>query len=148
MARLDFKVADEPEDQNLTTGKVQKRKKKRKDPPLPEYCSPSDVLYREIRNLLGENVVDEITEAGNAFKSPYSHGEEIVVKIETIGSGGQSFDVTSFAFLILFWSIQDMESPQHLVKKDHGPSSSHALFQGRLCVFELVNGTGCTLVLS
>jgi len=79
------------EDQNQSFGpKVPKKKKKKKDPPLPEPCSPADVLYREIRSLLGENVVDEVTQAGNAFNSPYSRGEEAVVKIRMIGSGGQS----------------------------------------------------------
>jgi hypothetical protein len=59
--------------------KPKKSKKKRKDPPLPEPCSAADVLYQEIRTLLGEAVVDRITEDGGAFKSPYSYGEEIVV---------------------------------------------------------------------
>ena len=91
------------EDQNQRFGpKVPKKKKKKKDPPLPEPCSPADVLYREIRSLLGENVVDEITQAGNAFKSPYSRGEEVVVKIRMIGSGGQSLNFTSLPFLIPF----------------------------------------------
>jgi len=69
--------------------KVRKRQKK-KEPPLPEACSPADVLYREIRNLLGGDVVDNVTKAGNAFKAPYSHGDEFVVKIEMLGSGGKS----------------------------------------------------------
>ena len=112
MMRPDFRVGGtegdelvirENQNQNQNFGpKVPKKKKKKKDPPLPEPCSPADVLYGEIRSLLGENVVDEITEAGNAFKSPYSHGEEVVVKIRMIGSGGQSFDFTSLLFLILF----------------------------------------------
>ena len=67
-----------------------KKKKKRKDPPLPESCSPGDVLYREIRKLLGEDVVDDVTKSGNAFNAPYAHGEEAVVKIEMLGSGGES----------------------------------------------------------
>lgn len=71
--------------------KAKKSKKKRKDPPLPEPCSAADVLYQEIRTLLGEGVVDRITEDGGAFKSPYSYGEEIVVKVEVFGSGGASF---------------------------------------------------------
>jgi len=80
-----------------------KSKKKRKDPPLPEPCSAADVLYQEIRTLLGEVVVDRITEDGGAFKSPYSYGEEIVVKVEVFGSGGASF--SSLKSLVLFKKI-------------------------------------------
>ena len=67
-----------------------KKKKKRKDPPLPESCSPGDVLYREIRKLLGEDAVNDVTNSGNAFNAPYLHGEEAVVKVEMLGSGGES----------------------------------------------------------
>ncbi|KAF8959827.1 S-adenosyl-L-methionine-dependent methyltransferase [Flammula alnicola] len=73
--------------QNSNPPKLRK-KKKRKDPPLPEPCSAADVLYKEIRNLLGGDVVDAVTEAGGAFQSPFSYGHEAVLKIETIGSGG------------------------------------------------------------
>lgn len=65
------------------------KKKKRKEPPLPELCSPADVLYQEIRWLLGGDVVDSITEAGGAFQSPYEYGEEVEVKVEATSSGGE-----------------------------------------------------------
>ncbi|KAF9042104.1 S-adenosyl-L-methionine-dependent methyltransferase [Panaeolus papilionaceus] len=65
-----------------------KKDKKKKDPPLPEPCSPSDVLYQEIRELLGADVVDAVTAGGEAFKSPFEKGEEVEVDIEFIGSGG------------------------------------------------------------
>ncbi|KAF9475342.1 S-adenosyl-L-methionine-dependent methyltransferase [Pholiota conissans] len=65
-----------------------KKRKKRKDPPLPEPCSAADVLYQEIRELLGGDVVDSVTEAGGAFQSPFSYQEEVTVKIESFGSGG------------------------------------------------------------
>src|SRR6266511_3833966 len=67
-----------------------RKKQKKNEPPLPEASSPADVLYREIRNLLGEDVVDDVTKAGNAFKAPFSHGDELVVKIELLASGGKS----------------------------------------------------------
>ena len=85
----------------VSTKRPQKRKK-RKDPPLPEACSPADVLYKEIRKLLGEDVVDGVTESGKAFSSPCPHGEELEVKIEMIGSGGESATSTlprSFSWL-------------------------------------------------
>ena len=79
-------------EESKVVAKSRKRHKK-KEPPLPEACSPPDVLYREIRDLLGGDVVDNVTKAGNAFKAPYSHGDEIVVKIEVLGSGGKSLNV-------------------------------------------------------
>jgi len=68
------------------------KKSKKKDPPLLEHRSTADVLYQEIRTLLGgEAVVDCVTEGGGAFKSPHSFGEETVVKVDLFGSGGASF---------------------------------------------------------
>ncbi|KAF5312628.1 hypothetical protein D9619_003724 [Psilocybe cf. subviscida] len=64
-----------------------KKKRKRKEP-LPEPCSGADVLYREIRSLLGEDVVDKVTQEGNAFESPFHWHEEVVVKIQMMSSGG------------------------------------------------------------
>ena len=71
-----------------STDRKPRKKKKRKDPPLPEPCSGADVQYQEIRELLGGDVVDSVTEAGNAFQSPFSHTEEVTVTIESLGSGG------------------------------------------------------------
>ncbi|PPQ67010.1 hypothetical protein CVT24_011304 [Panaeolus cyanescens] len=76
---------------NTANGKQnsqKKRDKKKKEPPLPEPCSPGDVLYQEIRELLGPDVVDAVTARGEAFKSPFEKGEEVEVDIEFIGSGG------------------------------------------------------------
>lgn len=87
--------AKEPEEIVISLESAQRnrapkhKKKKRKEPPLPEPCSPSDVLYQEIRTLLGGDVVVSVTEAGGAFQPPYEYGEEVEVKIETIGSGGE-----------------------------------------------------------
>lgn len=69
--------------------KTNAKKKRRREPPLPEPCSPADVLYREIRELLGEDVVADVTKAEKAFSPPYSRGEQVEVKIETPGSGGE-----------------------------------------------------------
>ncbi|KAF8870594.1 S-adenosyl-L-methionine-dependent methyltransferase [Gymnopilus junonius] len=85
----DSEVVVPLEDAQPRHGKVAKhKKKKRKEPPLPEPCSAADVLYQEIRALLGEDVVDEVTKSGGAFQPPFEYGEELVVKIENIGSGG------------------------------------------------------------
>jgi len=84
------------------------KRKKRRDPPLPEACSPADVLYKEIRKLLGEDVVDGVTKSGKAFSSPCPHGEELEVKIEMLGSGGESvgyINHTSFAGSMIFLCV-------------------------------------------
>ncbi|KDR70049.1 hypothetical protein GALMADRAFT_145087 [Galerina marginata CBS 339.88] len=83
------------------------KKKKRKEPPLPDPCSPADVLYQEIRTLLGEDTVDAVTQAGGAFQSPYEFGDEVEVKIETIGAGGSGIalapkDKGSWAVIVPF----------------------------------------------
>ena len=84
-------VSLEPAKQQQGKGvKHKKKDKKRKEPPLPEPCSAADVLYHEIRSLLGEDVVNEVTKAGKAFHSPFQYGDEVEVKIESIGSGGMS----------------------------------------------------------
>lgn len=99
--------------------KPKKSRKKRKDPPLPEPCSAADVLYQEIRTLLGEAVVDRITEDGGAFKSPYSYGEEIVVKIEVFGSGGAS--LSSLKSLVLSKNLRLSGSGIAVGAEDKGP---------------------------
>lgn len=74
----------------LPNAQKMKKRKKRKDPPLPDPCSAADVQYREIRELLGGDVVDSVTEAGNAFTSPFGYRDEVTVTIESLGSGGTS----------------------------------------------------------
>ncbi|KAF8168557.1 S-adenosyl-L-methionine-dependent methyltransferase [Crassisporium funariophilum] len=63
------------------------RKKRRRVAPLPEACSPADVLQQEIRALIGGEEVDAVTKAGKAFEAPYTSGDEVVVTIDSIGSG-------------------------------------------------------------
>jgi tRNA (uracil-5-)-methyltransferase len=69
--------------------KRSKKNKKRKEPPLPELCSTADVLYQEIRSILGGGVVDAVTSEGGAFKSPYSRGDEVEVTIDRMTAGGK-----------------------------------------------------------
>lgn len=74
---------------NSSEKKSKKKNKKRREPPLPELCSATDVLYQEIRLMLGEDVVDRVTSEGGAFKSPYSRGDEIEVNIDRMSAGGK-----------------------------------------------------------
>ena len=52
----------------------------------------ADVLYQEIRSILGGGVVDGVT--SEAFKSPYSRGDEVEVTIDRMTAGGK-FKVSS-----------------------------------------------------
>lgn len=69
--------------------KLKKKNKKRREPPLPELCSAADVLYQEIRSILGGGIVDAVTSEGGAFKSPYSRGDEVEVTIDRMTAGGK-----------------------------------------------------------
>ena len=68
--------------------RVKKKNRKRKEVPLPELCSAADVLYQEIRLILGGDVVDAVTSEGGAFKSPYLRGDEVEVTIDRMSAGG------------------------------------------------------------
>ena len=82
--------ASQPTKNNGSEQRLKKKKnKKRREPPLPDLCSAADVLYQEIRLILGGDVVDRITSDGGAFKSPYSRGEEIEVTIDRMSAGGK-----------------------------------------------------------
>jgi len=56
-------------DLSILGGANSTSKKKKKNPPIP--CSSADVVYKEIRTLLGEAVVDRARSW-----SPYSYGGE------------------------------------------------------------------------
>ena len=78
--------------------RLKKKNKKRKEIPLPELCSAADVLYQEIRSILGGDVVDGVTREGGAFKSPYLRGDEVEVTIDRMTAGGK-FKVLGFVYM-------------------------------------------------
>ncbi|KAF9527882.1 S-adenosyl-L-methionine-dependent methyltransferase [Crepidotus variabilis] len=75
-------------EKNQPPKRATKKKRKQKEPPLPESCSAPDVLHQEICHLLGREAVESITASGGAFKSPYPDGHELEITIEKVGSGG------------------------------------------------------------
>lgn len=84
----------QPTKNNGVEKRTKKKNKKRRELPLPELCSAPDVLYHEIRSMLGGDVVDAVTSEGGAFKSPYSRGDEVEVTIDRMTAGGK-FKVSS-----------------------------------------------------
>jgi tRNA (uracil-5-)-methyltransferase len=79
----------QPTKNNGSEKRSKKKNKKRKEVPLPELCSAADVLYQEIRSILGGDVVDAVTSEGGAFKSPYLRGDAVEVTIDRMSAGGK-----------------------------------------------------------
>lgn len=63
------------------------KKKKHKHLP-PEPYSHDDVLWRDVRDLLGADVAGRIIKEGNEWESPFQSGEEIQVEVSVISSTG------------------------------------------------------------
>lgn len=62
-------------------------KKKKKQLP-PEPYSRDDVLWRDVRDLLGPEAADQIIEEGKEWESPFQYGEEVEVEVSAISSTG------------------------------------------------------------
>lgn len=66
--------------------KASKKKKKKQLP--PELYSHDDVLWRDVRDLLGVEVADGIIKEGKEWESPFQYGDELEVEISAISSTG------------------------------------------------------------
>ena len=66
--------------------KKQARKQKRK--PLPEPCSPEDVLWHDVVALLGSHTVDHKIAQGTEWDSPFGFREEVEVEVSKLSSNG------------------------------------------------------------
>ena len=66
--------------------KASKRKKQKHLPPEP--YSHDDVLWRDVRDLLGSEVADGIIEEGKEWESPFQYREELEVEVSAISSTG------------------------------------------------------------
>ena len=69
--------------------RASKKKKKKQLPPEP--YSHDDVLWRDVRDLLGVGVADGIIKEGKEWESPFQYGEELEVEVSTISSTGTHF---------------------------------------------------------
>ncbi|TFK63343.1 S-adenosyl-L-methionine-dependent methyltransferase [Pluteus cervinus] len=52
-----------------------------------------DVLWHDIQEVLGKDVVDKVLEAGKEFEAPFKFKDEITVEIKAVGSGGEGVGV-------------------------------------------------------
>ena len=66
--------------------KASKKKKQKRLPPEP--YSHDDVLWKDVRDLLGSGVADGIIEEGKEWESPFQYGEEVEVEVSAISSTG------------------------------------------------------------
>lgn len=73
--------------------KKSKRKSKHKKPDLPEPCSPEDVLWHEIKSVLGSDAVEKAIEEGVEYDSPFAFHQEIEVLVKSLSPGGELFGV-------------------------------------------------------
>ena len=74
-----------------TQSKKKKASKRRKNRHLPpEPYSHDDVLWRDVRDLLGAGVADAIIEEGNEWESPFQSKDELLVQVSAISSTGVS----------------------------------------------------------
>ncbi|THV03367.1 tRNA methyltransferase [Dendrothele bispora CBS 962.96] len=55
---------------------------------LPDQCSPEDVQWRDIVELLGQDVVDSAVEEGTEFQSPFAFHEEVELEVKAICPNG------------------------------------------------------------
>ncbi|KAJ7237562.1 tRNA methyltransferase [Mycena haematopus] len=66
--------------------KTQKRKAQYNS--LPEPCSPEDILWREINDVLGENYVNAALTDGTDRDSPFEYHQELEMQVVAICSTG------------------------------------------------------------
>jgi tRNA (uracil-5-)-methyltransferase len=72
-----------------TQSKSQKRRAQYNS--LPELCSPEDVLWREIKGVLGEDYVDAALADGTDRQSPFEYHQELELQVVAACSTGVSF---------------------------------------------------------
>ena len=90
--RLDSAGSVEPQAQpSEPTTQIRKGKNKKQKHTLPEPYSNDDVLWRDVVELLGSDIIDTATGAGKDWESPFSFKEEVELFVTSITSTGESF---------------------------------------------------------
>ncbi|KAF9441678.1 S-adenosyl-L-methionine-dependent methyltransferase [Macrolepiota fuliginosa MF-IS2] len=90
-ARLDVGMASAAKTKKEP--KNSKRKSKHKKADLPEPCSPDDVLWHEIKSVLGADVVGKVIEGGVEYDSPFTFHQEVEVLVKSLSPGGDAVAV-------------------------------------------------------
>jgi len=82
--------------QSGADSKRPRRKPKHKKIKLPESCSPEDVLWQEIKYVLGAETVEKAIQGGVEFDSPFLPQEEVEVIVKSLSAGGESLILRLF----------------------------------------------------
>ncbi|KAJ7648021.1 S-adenosyl-L-methionine-dependent methyltransferase [Roridomyces roridus] len=77
--------------------KPPKKSKKQKFKDLPEACSSEDVLWQEIKDILGAEYVDTAVKEGTVRKSPFEQRQELEVEVVAMSSSGTALATSSSA---------------------------------------------------
>lgn len=78
-----------------------KKERKRRKRELPEPCSPDDVLWHDIVDLLGKRVVDAALEEGSEWDSPFAFREEVELEVAVLSSTGELGSSSFTCFFML-----------------------------------------------
>ena len=72
-----------------------KRLKKQREH-QPDLCSPQDVQWKDIVNLLGEDVVNDAVKENREFQSPFEFLEVVELEVKAMCSNGASYCKSHF----------------------------------------------------
>ena len=132
--------------------KKSRQKHKQRKINLPDPCSPEDVLWQEIKYVLGAEVVEKAIEGGVEFDSPFSPQEEVEVLVKSLSPGGESLHSSLIRWLrniqrgyplqVMLWQFLLMKSIATLPGLSSFPS--HSLV--RLFAQRCTEMRGCILL--
>jgi tRNA (uracil-5-)-methyltransferase len=83
-------TASEPKNVGRKSSKKSSARKGKKRQNLPEAYSPDDVLWRDVIDLLGKDVVEAALEEGLEWESPFGFREQVEVDVKSLSSAGES----------------------------------------------------------
>jgi tRNA (uracil-5-)-methyltransferase len=66
------------------------KKRRQRETGLPEPGSAEDVLWRDIVAVVGQDVVDKVSEDGTDLDSPFEYHQEVELQISSLCSSGES----------------------------------------------------------
>ena len=82
---------DGPEIRAPSAKKSRKAKKKQKHVEIEAYSS-EDVVFQDVKQLLGQDVLERAVAEGVDWKSPFEHREEVMLIVTAMSSTGESLN--------------------------------------------------------
>jgi len=65
------------------------QKRRQRESGVPEPCSPDDVLWRDVIAIVGQEAVNQASEDGTDFDSPFEYHQEVELEISSLCSSGK-----------------------------------------------------------